>query len=324
MITRPNPLKKQTEQFESMTGHTMLAVHTTEDKLGYILDNGTFVKQVWGGRTVVSSAGESMEFTYTRENFDKLRLFLGDQFNWGVSLETAHHVDVSLEDIQRYEIVDYQPLVEYMGEQFADLVKHEFVVSMIKVTKFSMRAYKKVTGKFGTEFQPYPLARVAAETGGSLTDSNEYAGYNVFVGYRMYDGYKWWDNNFEKMPKVTVEIESPAPDSVIDRVRTRVRGSVKEFSKLPDAVRTRMRLYVMTRDEYEDNWLLQSKATIDEEGVFEGIARLGTLDAGDGHRYSLAVFVTYFDLNREVNSTIPYLPFNMGKQTLMVTRKDSF
>lgn len=174
---QPDLQKKQKERFETMTGHTMLAIHATEPKLGFVMDDGVFVKKVWGGREMVSAGGENIELTYTRENFDRLRLFLGDQVSFGTSLETAHHIDVSLEDMRRYELADWQPLIEYMGEQSEGLIQQDFVVSMIKVTKFSMRAYKKVTGTFGTEFQPLPLARAGVETGGSTTEGTEYVGY---------------------------------------------------------------------------------------------------------------------------------------------------
>ncbi|WP_419655887.1 hypothetical protein [Desulfosarcina variabilis] len=58
--------------------------------------------------------------------------------------------------------------------------------------------------------------------------------------------------------------------------------------------------------------------------MFEGVAHLGTLQSGDGHRYTIAAFVTYFQIIREVNSSIPILPFNKGKDIISVSRKDFF
>ena len=43
---------------------------------------------------------------------------------------------------------------------------------------------------------------------------------------------------------------------------------------------------------------------------------------GDGHRYSVTAFATYFEINREVNANIPFLPFNKGMFLINVTRRD--
>ena len=179
-------------------------------------------------------------------------------------------------------------------------------------------------GQFGAEYRPYPMLKVGGKTGVSVHRKDEQIGYNVFIGYKLYNGSSWWDNNFESLPKVGVIINQPENESSIDRVRARVKGRIAQYNNLPEDDRNSLRMYIMTRSEYEDDWTLQSKATVDTEGLFEGIIKLGTLEKGNGHRYSVAAFVTYFDINRDVNSKIPFLPFNKGKYVIRVKREDNF
>lgn len=319
----PKAQKLTEDRFYEITGHQLLDVYTKQNMLGYVYDKGRFLKQVWGGKVVSSPTGQDVKLVYTRENFDKLKFFLGSDFSVGPALETVHHINVYFEDVYKFDLVDHQPLIKYMGEENCDLLEKPFVVSMIKVSHYRLEAYKKINGEFGTEFSPYPMAKISAETGGSTSQEDERKAFNVFVGYRLYKG-KDWIGDFEKYPKVDVKIDSPTPDAIINRVRTRVRGRVANYPSLNDDYKNKMWLYIMTRDEYQDNWRLQKRATIDAQGMFEGVAHLGTLESGDGHRYNIATFVTYFQLNREVNSSIPILPFNKGKDIISVSRKDSF
>ncbi len=238
-------------------------------------------------------------------------------------METVHHINVYFEDATKYELVDPQPLIEYMEPDSANLLEKEFIVSMIKVSHYRLEAYKKVKSEFGTEFRPYPMVRTDGSTGGSATRLDERTAFNIFVGYKLYQGQDWIID-FNRLPKVDLKISNPKHDARIDRVRTRVRGIIDGFPDMKDRYKNKMWLYIMVRDEYQDNWLLQKRATINALGEFEGVAHLGTLESGDGHRYSIAAFVTYFKLNREVNSSIPILPFNKGKDIISVSRKDSF
>lgn len=323
-IFKPDLEEEKRDRFEVATGHKLMNLYEKQDKLGYVYDQGTFIKNIWGGKKTESHTGQSITLTYTRKDFDKLKLFLGDSFNVGPSLENVHHVNVDLEDIRKYELVDIQPLVEYMGKNSLQLIRKNFVVSMIKVSRFTIRAYEKVMGQFGAEYRPFPMLKVGGKTGVSVHRQDEQIGYNVFIGYKLYNGSEWWNNNFESLPKVGVVVDQPKTESTIDRVRARVRGKIAQYNSLPEDDRNSLRMYIMTRSEYEDDWTLQSKATIDTEGYFEGIVKLGTLESGNGHRYSIATFVTYFDINRDVNSKIPFLPFNKGKYVIRVTRKDVF
>jgi hypothetical protein len=281
------------------------------------------VKKIWGGRVQISPTGQTIKLAYTKESFDKLKLFLGNDFNVGSGLENVHHVYIYFEDVQKFDLVDFQPLIEYMGKDKINLLKKKFVVSMIKVSSFRVEAFRKIKGEFGTEFQPYPLTKAQLASGVTSTKQEEQSAYNVFVGYKLYAG-KDWIIKFDKMPKMDVNIASPEKDQIIDRVRTRVRGKISNYEKLSDKYKNQMWLYLMVRDEYEDNWLLQKRATVNDTGDFEGIVHLGSLESGDGHRYSIAAFVTYFKINRDVNSVIPILPFNKGKDIISVSRKDSF
>lgn len=322
-LTAPDAQHLAEQRFAGITGHKLMNIYTKEDMLGYIYEDGNFRKKVWGGKVIVSPTGQDIKLVYTRENFDKLKLFLGSDFSIGPGLETVHHINVYFEDVYKYELVDQQPLIEYMGADSLSLLKEKFIVSMIKVSHYRMEAFKKIKGEFGTEFRPYPMAKVDASSGGATSSGDERKAFNIFVGYKLNQG-KDWIQDFDKMPKVTVNIAHPAPDERIDRVRTRVRGNIEAFSSLNERFKNKMWLYIMVRDEYEDDWRLQKRATINAQGEFEGVAHLGSLELGDGHRYSIAAFVTYFQLNREVNSSIPILPFNKGKDVISVSRKDSF
>jgi hypothetical protein len=322
-LQAPKTKEMTVDRFEEMTGHTLLDVCTKEDALGYLYDNGVFVKKIWGGRVQISPTGQTIKLAYTKESFDKLKLFLGNDFNVGSGLENVHHVYIYFEDVQKFDLVDFQPMIEYMGKNNIGILKKKFVVSMIKVSSFRVEAFRKIKGEFGTEFQPYPLTKAQLASGVTSTKQEEQSAYNVFVGYKLYAG-KDWIIKFDKMPKMDVNIASPEKDQVIDRVRTRVRGKISNYEKLSDKYKNQMWLYLMVRDEYEDNWLLQKRATVNDTGDFEGIVHLGSLESGDGHRYSIAAFVTYFKINRDVNSVIPILPFNKGKDIISVSRKDSF
>lgn len=322
-MTAPNAQRLAEQRFAEITGHKLMDVYTKEDRLGYLYEDGNFIKKVWGGKVIVSPTGQDIKLIYTRENFDKLKLFLGSNFSIGPGLETVHHINVYFEDLYKYELVDHQPLIEYMGGDSLTLLKKKFVVSMLKASHYRMEAFKKIKGEFGTEFQPYPMTKVDASSGGATSSGDERKAFNIFVGCKLSQG-KDWILNFDQMPKVNVKISHPGADTRIDRVRTRVRGNIESFSSLNERYKNKMWLYIMVRDEYEDDWRLQKRATINAEGDFEGVAHLGTLERGDGHRYSIAAFVTYFQLNRDVNSSIPILPFNKGKDVISVSRKDSF
>ncbi len=314
---------KREDRFKASTGHELFKIYSKDDRLGYIYENGSFVKKVWGGKKIVSPSGQTIKLLYTRESFDKLKLFLGDDLSVGPGLENVHHFKVYLESVEKHELVDFQPLIEYMGENNIPTLEKPFIVSMIKVAKFSVEAYQKFNGDFGVEYRPYPLVKIKGSTGSGTKKSEEQTAYNIFVGYKTFEGQEWV-NDFEAMPKVQLNIAQPENDEIIDRVRVRVRGAIEDYSLLSDVQKNQMQLYIMTRNEYEDDWLLQSKTTIDTEGFFEGIVKLGDLEKGNGHRYSIAVFVTYFKINRKVNSVIPILPFNKGKDIIYVKREDNF
>jgi hypothetical protein len=93
--------------------------------------------------------------------------------------------------------------------------------------------------------------------------TDERKAFNIFVGYRLYKG-KDWIGDLEKYPKVDIKIDSPDPDTVINQVRTRVRGKIANYAALDD------------------------------------------------------------DYKNKVNSSIPILPFNKGKDIISVNRKDCF
>ena len=203
------------------------------------------------------------------------------------------------------------------------MLQKPFVISMIKVSKFGIEAYQKVIGEFGAEYRPYPFLKIKGSSGITSKEGEEQTGYNVFIGYKLYTGSDWIQD-FSKMPKADILITDPNPNQMIDRVRARVRGSIINYHKIPDEYRNKIQLYLMIRNEYKDHWILQSKARIDTQGHFEGIVKLGTLEEGDGHRYSIAAFVSYFKINRKINSKIPLLPFNKGKYIINVKREDDF
>lgn len=324
LLFDPSIEEEKADRFFTATHHQLLRIFTKEEKLGYIYDNGIFVKKVWGGTKIKPQAtGQTIKLTYTKKDFDSLKLILGEELSLGPGLENVHHVVLQLEDIYKYELIDFQPLIEYMGENDLDLLGKEFVVSMLKVSKFSVRGYQKVMGEFGAEYRPYPFVKIKGSTGMSSERGEEQIGYNLFVGCKVYSGKKWVEN-FNAMPKLDVWITKPTNNITIKRVRARVEGSILQYNTIADEYKNKLRLYIMTRDEYKDNWILQSKARIDTGGNFEGIVKLGSLEKGNGHRYSIATFVTYFKINRKVNSTIPFLPFNKGKYIVNVKRDDDF
>ncbi len=311
------------DRFLSSTGHEMLKILFKEDRLGYIYENDFFVKKVWGGNVVTQAIGQNIEINYTKNDFDKLKLLLGDDLSLGPELENIDYITLKLEDIKRHELVDFQPLIEYMGKDEMETLKKPFVVSMLNVSKFSVEAYQKTTGEFGAVYRPYPGITLKGSTGTSGKKEDKQTSYNVFIGYKLYDGYRWIDN-FQNMPKVDIWILAPKNDEIVNRVRTRVKGSLPYYSTIEEDYKNKLSLYIMTQNEYQDDWILQSKVRIDTQGFFEGIVKLGELEQGNGHRYSIAVFATYFKINREVNSKIPFLPFNKGKFVINVKREDDF
>ena len=311
------------DRFLASTDHEMLKILFKEDRLGYIYENDFFIKKVWGGNVVTQAIGQNIEINYTKSDFDKLKLLLGDDLSLGPELEAIDYITLKLEDIKRHELVDFQPLIEYMGKDEMETLKKPFVVSMLNVSKFSVEAYQKTIGEFGAVYRPYPGITLKGSTGTNSKKEDKQTSYNVFIGYKVYEGYKWIEN-FEKMPKAEVWITTPKNDEIVNRVRTRVRGSLPYYNELEEEYKNRLSLYIMTQNEYEDDWVLQSKTRIDTQGYFEGIVKLGDLEKGNGHRYSIAAFVTYFKINREVNSKIPILPFNKGKYIINVKRQDDF
>lgn len=323
MLFEPDIQKEKEERFEQATGHQLLKIPLKEDKLGYIIDNGVFVKKVWGGKIVHSATGQNISLSYKREDFDKIKLFLGDDFSLGPELENVHHVVISLEDIQQYQLVDFQPLIEYMGQENLPLLQRDFVVSMLKVSKFNVTAFQKRAGEFGAEYHPYPMIKLRGSTGTGVQREDQQVGYNIFVGYKPYNGSEWL-KNFEEMPKLDVWITQPDNNAIVKEVRARIRGTILRYPKLEDVYRNALRLYIMTRDEYEDQWILQPETRIDTDGNFEGVVRLGTLEAGNGHRYSVTAFATFFEINRDANPKIAFLPFNKGKYVINVKREDNF
>jgi hypothetical protein len=315
------------DRFLAVTGHELLKIYSKEEKLGFIYDedrhgNDAFVKRAWGGKKIIQPTGQSIKLTYSYKEFDQIKLILAEELSVGPELENVHHIVLNLEDVHRYELVDVQPLMELMGKENISLLEKPFVISMLKVTKFSVEAFQKTMGRFGAEYRPYPLIKIKGSTGASSEKSQEQVGYNIFVGYKLYYGSKWIEH-FEGMPKIDLWILKPEKDAVIGGERTRITGTILRYPNVLDEYKNRLRLYLMVQDENEDHWVLQPKARIDTEGYFEGIVRLGKSETGDGHRYSIAAFATYFDINREVNSNIPYLPFNKGKYIINVTRRDN-
>lgn len=323
LLFEPDLEEEKQDHFERSTGHQLLKIGEKEPKLGYIYEDGTFTKKVWGGKEVMSQLNYSTKLIYTKEDLDQIKLFLGDDFELGPHLKNIHHIYVNLDDIHRYQLTDLQPMIEYMGKEDRPLLEEDFVVSMIKVTRFSVEAYQEVEGAFGAEYRHYELPfKISGSTGSTSTRTEEQVGYNIFIGYKLYNGSRWI-KDFEATPKVDIWILHPNDDAVIDQVRGRVKGSILNYHKLEEDYRTQLRLYLMVRDHYyDDDWVLQSKVSIDTLGRFEGLVHLGTLKKGDGHRYSIAVFATYFDINREVNSRFPFLPFNKGQYIIYVTRRD--
>ena len=321
MLFTPNIEGEKKDRFLTATDHQLLKIYSKEEKLGYVYDNNIYVKKVWGGKKICQPTGQSIKLTYTQKDFDNLKVLLGDDLSLGPGLENIHHLELYLEDIHKCELIDIQPQIEYMGKEYTDLLRKPFIASMIKVTKMSIKAYQKVIGEFGAEYRPYPMIKLKGSTGTSSGREEEQVGYNVFVGYKTYDGSEWMQS-FENMPKIDLWILRPEKNSIIKRDRVRITGSIVNYNKIEDDYKNRLRVYLMVRDEYFDNWILQSKTRVDNEGYFEGIVKLGTPESGDGHRYSIAAFATYFEINREVNSEIPDLPFNKGKYIINVTRKD--
>ncbi|HON43767.1 MAG TPA: hypothetical protein PLR86_00260, partial [Planctomycetota bacterium] len=253
--------------------------------------------------------------------FDEVKAILNSSFRVGPSLENAHSIYLFLEDITKYELIDPQPLIEYMSPDNTELLQKPFVYSMIKVSKMSIQTRKQITGGVNAEYELSPKIAVTAGTGVGTEHTSEDAGYNVFVGQKFMEGAQWVDN-FHDAPKVDIVLIKPLKDAVIDQVQARVQGHILQYHLIPENFQNKLQLYIMVQNEYEDDWILQSKARVDMNGYFEAILKLGTLEEGNGHRYSISAFATYFKINREVNSTIPFLPFNKGQYIINVKRQD--
>ncbi len=321
-IFPPDLEQEKQDRFLAATGHDMLKILFQEDRLGYVFENDIFVKKVWGGKVVEQAVNQEIRIVYERKDFDKLKLFIGDDLSIGPSLENIHYMILRLENVKRYELVDFQPLVAYMGTHNVELLKKPFVASMIKAAKYSVEAYQKMSSEIEGAYIPHPMVMIKAKTGTESKNSDEQYGYNAFVGYKLFDGSQWI-LDFEKTPKVQVYINSPQDNEVIKNVRVRIKGSLIDYHQLPEHYKNQLRLYVMVRNEYQDDWILQTKARLDpNNGKFEAIALLGDLERGNGHRYSVVAFVSYFDINRESNSTFPFLPFNKGQYLVNVQRND--
>lgn len=308
---------------EEKTGHNFTPFLEAEHKLGYIMQDRFFVKQAWGGNVAETSLGQDITCTFTYKDFDKVRAFIGTDFNVSPSLEGVDMVRLRLENIKRYELKDPQPLIQYLGEENRKILEQPFVFSMIKASKFSIEAYQKTSVDTEAAYVPHPMVKLHAKTGFTHEGSQENVGYEAFVGYQILSG-KDWLADFESKPKVTVRITSPVPNAIIDKPRIRVKGTIPDYLMLPDEYKNQLRLYLMVRSQQLGNdYVLLPKLQIDpNSGNFEGIVTLGTLDEGDGHRYSIVAFATYFEVNRTVNAKIPHLPFNKGQALVNVTRRD--
>ena len=323
MLTSPNVEKEKKDRFLSATGHEMLSIFAKEDRLGYLYEKGFFTRKVWGGKVSEQHIGQNIELSYSREDFDKLRATLGDRLEVGPGLENIHYIVLRLEDVKKYELIDPQPLIEYMSREDSDLLKKPFVYSMIKVSKMSIEAYQKFNGDIGAVYKICEGVSIKGGSGLSSTKEESQAGYNVFVGYKLMDGTNWI-RDFQDAPKVDLVITSPANNVLVKSAKGRVKGNILQYNLLPEEYQNKLQIYMMVHDESEDHWLLQSEARIDTKGAFEAYIELGTLKEGDNHRYSIAAFATYFKINRDVNTVIPILPFNKGKYVINVTRRDEF
>ena len=326
MMMGDNVEAEKADRFEKATGHELLKMPIKEEKggtppLGYIFENGVFVKKVWGGRIEHSATGQNITLRYKKEDADKIKVFLGSDFSFGPELQNVNHFVLTLEDIHQYQLVDAQPLIEFMGKDSLPLLEQDFIISMIKVSKFSVQAFQKISAEFGAEYHPYPMVNLKGSTGTSAQRDDDQFGYNIFVGYKTYNGSHWLQD-FESKPKINVAITHPADDATIPYAQTRVKGGISDYRMLTDEYRNRLRVYVITRNEFEDEWVLQPEARVGTDGKFESVVDLGTLRSGNGQRYSIAVFATYFAINKEANSKIPFLPFDKGRYLINVKRED--
>lgn len=312
---------EKADRFESATGHQILKIPLKEDKLGYVYDKGVFVKKVWGGKVEHSATGQTITLRYKKEDIDKIKLFLGDDLSLGPELQNIHHFVLTLEDIHQYQLVDPQPLIEFMGTENLPLIEQDFVVSMLKVSKFSVQAFQQIKGEFGAEYHPYPMVKLRGSTGTSVEREQEQMSYNIFIGYNLYNGVQWIQD-FEKKPRVNMVISDPLNDAKIEYPLKRVRGQITDYTMLPDQFRNQLRVYVLARNEFDNHWLLQPEARLDTKGNFESVAQLGDLRVGNGQRYTIAVFATYFPVSQEANSKIPFVPFDKGKYLINVKRED--
>jgi hypothetical protein len=317
----PNVESETADHFERKTGHEILKIPLKEDKLGYVYEKGVFVKKVWGGKIVHNPIGENAILRYKKEDVDKIKVFLGDDFSIGPELQNIHHFVLTLENLSTYQLVDPQPLIEYMGQESLPLIEQDFVVSMVKVSKFSVQAFQQVKSGFGVEYYPYPMIKLSASTGSSVQREQEQTSYEIFIGYKLYNG-ESWIHDFEQKPSVNIMISDPANDAKLTYPLKQVRGCISDYKLLEKEYRTQLRVYVMTRDEFDAHWLLQPETRVGNDGNFEGVAQCGDLFAGNGHRYSIVVFATYFTINPAVNSKIPFLPFDKGKYLINVKRED--
>lgn len=308
---------------EEKTGHQFTPFLEAEHKLGYVTQDRFFVKQVWGGNVVETSLGQDVTCTFTYRDFDQVRAFIGSDLSVSPSLEGVDMVRLRLENIKRYELKDPQPLIQYLGEENRNDLEKPFVFSMIKASKFSIEAYQRTSFETEAAYIPHPAVKLQAKTGFSKEGSQDNVGYDAFVGYQVMDGREWLAQ-FEQKPKVTVKITTPVADAIIDKPRIRVKGIIPDYHTLPDEYKNQLRLYLMVRSQQlGTDYMLLPKLQIDpNSGYFEGIVTLGTLDEGDGHRYSIVAFVTYFEINRTANAKIPHLPFNKGQAVVNVTRRD--
>ena len=322
----PDLEEEKKDSFFEKTGHEMLKMLQKEQKLGYLCDNGVFIKKVWGGKIEEVSVRQDITLVYRRNDFDKLKLLLGSELSVGPGLENVYYIILKLEDIKQYRLDEPQPLIQYMGPESLELLQKPFVISMIKVTRYSVTAYQQGEAELEGVYIPHPLVRIQGSTGSKSTRESDEYGYNAFVGYKTYDGSEWVQKYFEHKPKADLVILNPLENDKIPEVRLRLQGSILNYSQIPEEYQNQLRIYLMVQDEYQnDYWLLQSKAVIDRKtGHFGGMLMLGTLQSGNGHRYSIVAFATYFDINREANSKIPFLPFNKGQALVNVQRQDNF
>ena len=93
LLFEPNLEEEKKDRFLAATGHELLQIYTKEEKLGYVYDNNVLIKKVWGGKKISQPTGQSLKLTYTRKDFDSLKVILGDDLSLGPGLENVHHID---------------------------------------------------------------------------------------------------------------------------------------------------------------------------------------------------------------------------------------